>query len=86
MQAASGNINDKEGFKNIVKHYISSLKAAQGSQCFIADAALYTAQTIQSLDEKKQLFISRALQKSKQVKEAIAQKSTLYLSKVVGRS
>lgn len=77
MQAASGNINDNEGFKNIVKHHISSLKAAQDSQYFIADAALYTAETIQSLDEQKQLFISRAPQKLKQVKEVIAQKSTL---------
>lgn len=77
MQAASGNINDNEGFKNIVKHHISSLKAAQDSQYFIADAALYTAETIQSLDEQKQLFISRAPQKLKQVKAAIAQKSTL---------
>jgi transposase len=77
MQAASGNINGNEGFKNIVKHHISSLKAAQDSQYFIADAALYTAQTIQSLDEQKQLFISRAPHKLKQVKEAIAEKSTL---------
>ncbi|MEY8201037.1 MAG: IS1634 family transposase [Colwellia sp.] len=77
MQAASGNINDNEGFKNIVKHHISSLKAAQECQYFIADAALYTAQTIQSLDEQKQLFISRAPQKLKQVKEAIAQQNTL---------
>jgi transposase len=43
----------------------------------IADAALYTAETIQSLDEQKQLFISRAPQKLKQVKEAIAQQHTL---------
>jgi len=77
MQAASGNINDNEGFKNIVKHHISSLKAAQECQYFIADAALYTAQTIQSLDEQKQLFISRAPQKLKEVKEAIAQQNTL---------
>lgn len=77
MQAASGNINDNEGFKHIVKHHISSLKAAQESQYFIADAALYTAETIQLLDEQKQLFISRAPQKLKQVKEAISQKNTL---------
>jgi transposase len=77
MQAASGNINDNEGFKNIVKHHISSLKAAQDSQYFIADAALYTAETIQSLNEQKQFFISRAPQKLKRVKEAIAQQHTL---------
>lgn len=77
MQAASGNINDNEGFKNIVKHHISSLKAAQNSRYFIADAALYVAETIASLDEQGQLFISRAPQKLKQVKEAIAQQHTL---------
>jgi transposase len=52
MQAASGNINDNEGFKNIVKHHLSSLNAAQNSQYFIGDAALYVAETIQSLDEQ----------------------------------
>lgn len=77
MQAASGNINDNEGFKNIVKHHISSLKAAQNSQYFIADAALYVAESIASLDEQGQLFISRAPQKLKQVKEAIAQQDIL---------
>ena len=77
MQAASGNINDNQGFKNIVKHHISSLKAAQDCQYFIADATLYTAETIQSLDEQKQLFISRAPQKLKQVKTAIANQHTL---------
>lgn len=46
MQAASGNINDNQGFKNIVKHHINSLKAAQDCQYFIADAALYTTETI----------------------------------------
>jgi len=77
MQAASGNINDNEGFKNIVKHHISSLKAAQNSQYFIADAALYVAETIASLNEQGKLFISRAPQKLKQVKEAIAQQHLL---------
>ncbi len=77
MQAASGNINDNEGFKNIVKHHISSLKAAQDSQYFIADAALYTAETIQSLEAQKKLFISRAPQKLKQVKTAIAEQHKL---------
>lgn len=77
MKAASGNINDNEGFKNIVKHHISSLKAAQNSQYFIGDAALYVAETIASLDEQGQLFISRAPQKLKQVREAIAQQHSL---------
>jgi transposase len=73
MQAASGNINDNEGFKNIVKHHLSSLKAAQDCSYFIGDAALYTAETIQSLNEQGRLFITRAPQKLKLVKMAIAE-------------
>ena len=73
MQASSGNINDNEGFKNIVKHHLSSMKAAQNCTYFIGDAALYTAETIQSLDEQGQLFITRAPQKLKLVKAAIAE-------------
>jgi len=72
MQAASGNINDNEGFKNIVKQHVKSLKAAHNNRYFIGDAALYTAETIQSLEEQSQLFISRAPQKLKLVKEAIS--------------
>ena len=63
MQAASGNMNDAEGFKKIVKAHIKSLKAAQKSRYFIADAALYVAETIQSLDQQKQHFITRVPQK-----------------------
>jgi transposase len=76
MQAASGNVNDNEGFKKIVKQHIHSLKAAQNSQYFIDDAALYVAETIRSLEEQRQLFISCAPQKLKQVKEVIAQQHT----------
>ena len=82
MKAASGNINDNEGFKNIVKHHLSSLKAAQNSQYFIGDAALYVAETIQSLDEQGQLFISRAPQKLTLVKKAIAEQNSLTFEEI----
>ncbi|MFT5716033.1 MAG: transposase [Oleiphilaceae bacterium] len=75
MQAESGNINDNEGFKNIVKQHIKSIKAAHNNRYFIGDAALYIAETIQSLDEQGQLFISRAPQKLKLVKDAITRHS-----------
>lgn len=79
MQAASGNMNDAEGFKQIVKAHIKSLKAAQKSRYFIADAALYVAETIQSLDEQKQHFITRVPQKITQAKQLIAEhNSTLF--------
>ena len=80
MKAASGNINDNEGFKNIVKHHLSSLKAAQNCRYFIGDAALYTGETIQSLDEQGQFFITRAPQKLKLVKTAIAEQENYTFS------
>jgi transposase len=80
MQAASANINDNEGFKNIVKQHVKSLKAAHNNRYFIADAALYTAETIQSLDEQGQLFISRAPQKLTLVKAAISAQNTYFFT------
>lgn len=77
MQAASGNIKDNDGIKQIVKQHIHSLKAAQNSQYFIGDAALYVAEKIRALDEQGRLFISRAPQKLKKVKELITQQDTL---------
>ena len=41
MKPASGNSNDMDGFKKIVKSHIESLKAAQASRYLIGDAALY---------------------------------------------
>ena len=41
MKPASGNSNDMEGFKKIVKSHIQSLRAAQASRYLIGDAALY---------------------------------------------
>ena len=51
MQACSGNTNDSESFKQLVKSHIGSLKSAQRSRYFIGDAALYVAETIQSLQK-----------------------------------
>jgi len=82
MKAASGNINDAQGFKTIVKEHIKSLKAAQKSRYFIADAALYVAETIQSLDEQKQLFITRVPQKIIQAKQLITEHSQTTLEPI----
>ena len=75
MQAASGNTVDTKGFKKIVKAHLGSLKAAQACRYFIGDAALYVAETIQSLSEQNQLFISRVPQKITQAKQLLAQKA-----------
>jgi len=62
MKPASGNSNDMEGFKQIVKAHIGSLKAAQASRYLVADAALYVKETIVDLDVQGQLFITRVPQ------------------------
>lgn len=71
MQACSGNTNDSESFKKLVKSHINSLKAAQRSSYFIGDSSLYVAETIQSLEEQKQLFITRVPQKLVEAKEIL---------------
>jgi transposase len=66
MKPASGNNNDMEGFKQIVKAHISSLKAAQVSRYLVADAALYVKETIEELDAQGQLFITQVPQALKE--------------------
>lgn len=73
MQACSGNTNDNESFKKLVKSHISSLKAAQKSRYLVADSSLYVRDTIQSLAAQEQLFITRVPQKIKEAKLLIEQ-------------
>ena len=73
MQAVSGNANDSETFKKTVKSHLKSLKEAYHSAYFIADSALYAEETIQSLAEQNQLFITRVPQKLKEAKAILAQ-------------
>jgi transposase len=77
MQACSGNTNDSDSFKKLVKSHINSLKAAQRSRYFIGDASLYVAETIQLLDEQKQFFISRVPQKLCEARDLIEQRDSL---------
>lgn len=77
MKPASGNVNDLEGFKEIVKSHISSLKAAQSCRYLVADAALYVKETIIKLNELKQLFITRVPQKLSEAKALINQAQQL---------
>lgn len=72
MQACSGNTNDSESFKKLVKSHIGSLQAAQRSRYFIGDAALFVAETIQSLHEQGQLFITRVPQKLVEAKAILS--------------
>ena len=71
MKACSGNSQDVQSFKEIVKQHIKSLKAAYKNTYFIGDAALYTEETIQALAAEEQLFITRVPQKLKEAKQLI---------------
>jgi transposase len=82
MKPASGNINDMEGFKEIVKSHIKSLKAAQTCRYLVADTALYVKETIQELHELKQLLITRVPQKLKESKALISSTPDLDFTKI----
>lgn len=77
MQPLSGNSVDKEGFGNIVKEHIASLKAAQSDAILVADSALYVASTIQKLHEQKRPFITRVPSMLKDAKGLLASVATL---------
>ncbi|MFQ3192513.1 MAG: transposase [Paraglaciecola sp.] len=80
MKPASGNSNDMEGFKQIVKSYIHSLKAAQASWYLVADAALYVKETLEELHKLKQLCITRVPQTLTEAKDLIKQAHILNFS------
>lgn len=82
MKPASGNSNDMEGFKKIVKSHIQSLRAAQASRYLIGDAALYVQETIAHLNELDQLFITRVPQTLKEAKALIVQAPDLELEAI----
>ena len=77
MKPASGNVNDMEGFKKIVKSHINSLKAAQSCRYLVADSALYVKETLQECAKLGQLFITRVPQKLKETKQLLEQSSVL---------
>ena len=77
MQACSGNSNDSESFKVLVKSHIRSLKAAQQSRYFVGDASLYVAETIQTLAAQGQHFVTRVPQKLIEAKQWIKQQNEL---------
>lgn len=77
MQACSGNTNDTETFKQVVKAHVSSLQAAYHNTYLIADAALYSEAIIQALAKQEQLFITRVPQKLTEAKAVLAQAHTV---------
>lgn len=77
MKAHSGNSNDSETFKKLIKSHIASLKAAQTCQYLIGDSALYTSETINELNAQSQYFITRVPQKLIEAKELLVNLDTL---------
>lgn len=84
MAPASGNINDKTCFQEIIKKHLSCFKKALNNRYLVADAALYVAETLQLLDEQKQLFISRVPLNIKEAKELVGKAPVMPLEPVEG--
>ena len=57
MQSLNGNNSDKESFRKIVTDFIEQMRGDFGMEYLIADSALYTAETLQSMNPL--LWISR---------------------------
>ena len=72
MQALSGNSNDTKTFAQTVRRHLSSLKAAQESRYLVGDAALYCADTLQLLEQRQQLFVTRVPVTLNEAKQAVA--------------
>lgn len=58
MSAASGNSDDKTGFRFLVKNHVEQLQNVTGFEYLIADSALYTEETLKELDSRV-MFITR---------------------------
>ena len=84
MAPASGNVNDKTCFQEIIKNHLSCFKAALNSRYLVADAAMYVAETLKSLDEQKQRFISRVPLNIKDAKELVGKAPAMSLEPVEG--
>ena len=84
MAPGSGNINDKTCFREIIKNHLSCFKAALDNRYLVADAAMYIAETLQSLDQQKQLFISRVPLNIKDAKALIGKAPDMLLEPVEG--
>jgi len=58
MQAASGNQSDQTAFRSIVSNHVGELRNWSGIEYMVADSALYSEATLQTLADKH-LFITR---------------------------
>jgi transposase len=58
MSAASGNSDDKTGFRSLVQSHVEQLQNVTGFEYLVADSALYTEETLKELDSRV-MFITR---------------------------
>jgi transposase len=59
MQAASGNSSDQTAFSEIISKHIKSFQEAIGNRYLVGDSALYTPNSIKTLDAANALFVTR---------------------------
>lgn len=59
MQPLSGNSSDQGDFPKLIEHHLAHLQQAHGFDYIVADAALFGADHIKSMDDRSVLFITR---------------------------
>lgn len=75
MEALSGNTDDKTSFRAFIEKYAASLSAeGMEPQCWVADSALYTQTTLQSLAGQK--WLTRVPETNKAAKALILNTET----------
>lgn len=72
MSSASGNSSDKNDFREIISTHVDNLENYFGVEYIVADSALYSVKTIQTLDGVM-LFITRVPETIKDAKLLIKQ-------------
>lgn len=70
MKPQDGNTNDNKGFRTPIE-LVASFKKAIDFKYLVADAALFTEDNLKLMDEQDVLFITRAPNKIRNVKELI---------------
>ena len=69
METLSGNKTDKDSFRNTIKGHIGQLKTDFGMEYFVADSALYVAETLKEMNNI--WWISRVPETIKAARDAI---------------
>ena len=76
MKPLSGNSSDKTDFQEVLKPHIESLTAQCGFEYIVADSALYSESSVQSMRAYKAKWITRLPETIKEAKTAITAAKT----------